>query len=713
MLWILTIFILILVLILLFAFFIHQKLQNPTCGANISSTSQYCSDGQIIRKTTPTSCDPTNDAANYHNMSFFFEYITRVYLQESTLQSDLENAFGKENVFKGNFIFAIPEILRILTSDFGNNASTPYGMMSFLQTYMPCISQKTQFCQNLNPGETNSAYQILVSSACSEYINLENKIQKPCPFVINDSNPNILIQNLETFNNLGALGSISLNYNQSIVLKGTIPLSSLHLNYWSFNLYLTDSFNPNVLCAPYEQVYAASIAPPLNAFTSVSISGKKFNPLTGQGCLVEGQISFYIIVACEATLASQIQSKLDTSSVDFMYVYKVPVSPNSAITESSLPNPNQIQKEDAMFHPEYQRLNLFLRLSPNPRATATQLEALKQFVYRKENLFQVSLVQQTLPSSPIFFKREELPTLLPPPYNEQQNLKIPYHDICKKVRKSLSSGGYSNFKLKTRNSLLNIMAPLYHSVLKTKLPYKGGWQAIQLAGNAQADNYDANYFLSQSACLTDNDALVSISVNHSALGNGIYNSINIVDTNKAYGYNAVVLDRTYPYLYYVILIGRSASFLVQTESRLKQQLKGLNVFFEKIIITTGDSIYGEVPLCHLLTQIERVYLNTVYSSSSNPNQIYNLTKLFGDNLNQLLTENNDQEDVWKSLSNVVGCDPSTLIHTTFYKTTYLDPKTTYARLAVLFMILVLIVIFVISIYLIIRTKKPFKESQKK
>ena len=386
--------------------------------------------------------------------------------------------------------------------------------------------------------------------------------------------------------------------------------------------------------------------------------------------MTKGHVRFYTILSLDPVLADRVRKRLESSApypYDFIYTFEVPAGPGSMKIDPTIQNPNGLTTHDAAYHPSYQRLTCLLRLSPSPRATAEQKNRMEAFIYAKApytNYFDVVLVDFGAPSrhpSSNLYSSYHLPPMIPPPINETAQYGKEFRRIRSLVRHKLWWSGYSTSSLRTRNSVLNIFAPLYRNLLTTTKPYLGGFQALQLAGNGQGDNYDAQYRLSQSGCLTDNNAMVALCTNHASFRNCAYNSINVIDSNKAYGYDGVVLDRTFPYRYYMVLIGRNVDFLQQVETRVRQGLGAMqnDVYFHKIFVRTGPTSQGDVPLCHRLLMVERTYLNTAFPSQTDPGTTYRLTDLFGDNLDGL--RHDAPDEAWKSLSNVVAPQNETLL----------------------------------------------------
>lgn len=689
-------YILLIVLILIIiSGLIYLRLRNPRCGSDFNPNLRSCNDhGKIVVLDAPdTTCDPKNEFQYVTDILGFLEYISKIQARKNALYELLSQKQFK--TYPGIFLFAIPELLRVLPTDFGQNQITPYGIVSFYDLYKPCISNTVSFCDNLFGVEANA----IQKAACIEY--LKTSPTNACPFLIHDTNPNIFIKDVNFFNYIGLLGSISVNYNQVVVMFVDLPVADLNLNYWSFNVYLADSLNPDAICSPYRQVYAASVVPPLNMFTAVAVSGKKFNPLTAQAnTVVQGHVRLYLVIALDQNLADNVVRALPKE--DLVHIFKIPSAENTMPIDDSLQNPNNITTRDRLFNPAFQRLACFLRLSPAIRSTEQNHQTLNDFIYMRQpytNNFNVCMVE--FPSSSLLFAFPRFPQQISPVFSETCQLRQDYYHINRLLRQSISSGGFSNHKLKIRDTILNIFGPMYHNILNTKMPYKGGYQAIQLAGNAQADNYDANYCLSEGVCLLDTDILVSIAINHSRFGNCIYNNINIVDINKSFGYASIDLDASVPYDYYIVLSGRNQQLLLLTQQRITSALQGYSVKIDWIYLTTGASSDGAIPLCHQLLYVERVYVNLLYTSTHDPNTIYDIRALFGNNLDELYP--NVAEDAWTSLQMTTAPLSTVLLKPRYYKVSY--DANWIKKILWSLIICIILIIFVMVVYQLIGRKK--------
>lgn len=509
-----------------------------------------------------------------------------------------------------------------------------------------------------------------------------------CPFALTDHSTGPFIDDKGFFDVIGLLGAFSLSPKQAVVIYSTIPVADLHLNYWSYNLYLMDNYRSDQRCSPYRQVHAASILPPFNMFCFAAGCNKAINPLTAaENAVVPGSVCFYLIIVCDKTLGDKIKTRLEEEPphpYDMMHVFEVPAGKGSQKLDPNLPNPNGLSENDAAYDFKNQRLACFLRISPRPASSVLQLQNIDRFIRQEppfENHSEIVLLDSgnVRPFSPCpppqmlpdFYR---LPPMIAPRVDEistghQQEMMTLSRVFVEELRRT----GFSVSNLQTRNSTLNIFGPMDRKILNTTLPYRGGFQAVQMAGNGQADNYDAQYRLSQSTCLDDSSVLVALCVNHAGLGNVIYNSINLIDTNKAFGVEAVELDSQSPELYYIVLAGRNMSLLNQTENLFRNSLESKRkhlvkkVSLHKIFVETGPSIEGSVPMCHAMLYVERSYLNTRYQSATNGKTIYSLQDLFGGNFDQLLSDRKDDQDAWDSLVNTAAPDNRTLAAPIYFR----------------------------------------------
>ena len=696
--WITLAAILIFLLIILIVLKLYLRLKHPYCGSNFNPNMRYCDPKKAKLKTGDFSCDP-KEAFQYN------QYITQFleYLHHAEQKSDhrLYKYFSShvQDVTPGLFYFAIPELLKLLPTDFGQNQYTPYGILSFFNAYPSCISYINSLCHHLFQQTDENKFGELF---CVSFLRwMKERFHHSCPFPIKDINSDIVIEDVDFFNEIGLLGSFSMRTSQVTVLSIKFPVKTLDLNYWSFNLYLSDSLDANARCYPYRQTLVASIAPPFNIYTAASYDATPQNPI------LKEFVSGFLIIASDKVLAEHTKKMLADApffdaSRDFLHIMPIPSGKNSMIIDPELPNPNSMASEDPMFHPEFQRLSLFLRLSPKPSASTTASENMKNVIYLRSELvsFEVLMINFPESSEKQLFGRPSLPLMIDPPYNEIDVLQNEFRTISNRIHRRFWSKFYWTHRLACRNSVANLFAPLYRHILKNPdLQYKGGYQAIQMAGNGQGDNYDAQYRASGGCCLGNNDVLLSFSVNHAFFGNCISNSINLIDLNKAYGFASVQIDEQLSFPYYIVLFSRSNEILNRTEtiilSELDDNLKN-KIKIYKIFVRTGPSLEDGFPICHQALLIERVYLNTNYVSKTSNATTYNLYNVFGENLSDGPSSDNKDDDRWKSLSNVVAPKNNLLIKPFYLRMTYSDKNPQTIVLIGIYTILILFGILIIG-----------------
>ena len=698
----LTLFALFIIVMTLF----YLVSQQPTCGGTLDPTLRYCNPKTsrlVSGKVIPESeCNPISEAEKLAVATEFVDYMKRINESVSNeMALRLQKFFPQAKIYQGSLFFAIPPLLKLLASDFGQNELTPYGIISFSDMYLKsCISNSAEFCRKVAKGNE------LVSVLCQQYLTHLSKESEGCPFHVTDSNKNLQIQDVGFFNLIGSLGTFSLLPSQCLVVYYDFPVGLLPLNYWSFNLYLADRLEQKT-CSPYRQTYLASLTPPLNCFMTPALAGKKFNPITGKGDLVTpSRIRFYMIVSLNESVAQKIVDFIQQTSTslpyDFIHVFHVPTGPHSMVLDPNLPNPNKIDESRSLYNPETDRLSLFLRLSPDPSKDYEHM--LKQYIYSDEpftkNACEVCLVdlENVIPESKLNLSQTKYqqPTYINPIFNEKANFSSTFHKFISSFSSSLYWNDMSVAKLPLRNSVLNIFAPLFPSILDTSKPYLGGWQAVQLAGCAQGDNPDTQYRLSGSVCLSKNDVMISVAVNHSKFGNCLYNNINVVDINKAYSISSTTLTKEIVDDIYIIVIGRNASLVDHVKNILNDASKRFQTIAQigiyPITMKTGPSFENGVPMCHQVLMVERVYVNMQYPSTQFEHVEYNLQEVFGEFLQDVLLEN-ENKDSWKSLVNVCAPLVDTLVPPKFYKVSYPSYRKYVVTFSTIFLCILIFVMF--------------------
>lgn len=649
---ILFLWVFICLLLACFILFVLYRLRSPRCGGYLDPQSLFCDKrGQIV---SSNSCgSPTTDFVG--DMATFLDYIRRAKtIQGNEDVKTLLSPLGK--TYKGLLLFAIPELLKILPSDFGQNYISPYGFISFFDSYFPCIDNVSDFCRFVTRHQPAPFTEI-----CRLYVEEQKAKNQECPFPIRDDSPGVLVQDKGFFNAIGLLGAFSLTPSQIVVFYQEIPVAKLNLMYWSFNLYIVDSLDPGAVCSPYRQINFASIASSFNMFHSVGLSGKRFNPLVAdKNTVKKGYVCVYVTISINPLLSEKVEQLLKSSKKPFDAIrsFVVATGKDSVRLDPTIPNPNTIPRDAAAFDPKTQRLACLLRVVPDPAQNQAEKEFLHNYIYGVDNRLEVVLLESNIPETSRL-DHYFLPMSIAPIYDEKQNLTSQFRDLQKKFLRGFSSLGFVSSTLPTRNSLLNVVAPFYRHILNTKHSFEGGYQAIQLAGNAQGDNPDAHYRLSKAVCLTGDEVFLGLCVNHLYYKNTVFNSINIVDVNKAYGYDGFTTDPSYPF--YVVLTGRDNGTL----NLVRQRLAGSGVVIKTIYLDTE-----EVPVCNRVLMVERIYLNNLYRSQKNPETLYNLVDVFGGRY-RTIDESLDA-DAYESLRNLTRPDLDRLISPFFCKATRID-----------------------------------------
>ena len=642
---------LVLFFIILFVFFVfllcgylvYFRFEQPYCGGKLDSSSLLC-DNQKEQ-----SCNPKDSVIYYKDIGKSLQYIFRLYNKQKFIVSP--SAEGEYEISKGVFFFGIPDILRALPTDFGQNSLSPYGFISFLPLYPACISNKSDFCSQLFTASKSSLVSSAAQLECVSFLNGLSSQNPECKFPVNDSSPDVYIDNNVFFNEIGMLGAFSIYENQCVLLRFKIPQSKLGLMYWSFNFYIADSLGKNNICSPTYQAIVGSLTHSLNLFHVAAQSRKRKNPF-------KDDFDIIIIVSYNEKVTENAQklisSNRDLDDIDMVHEFRVPTTKGSLTLTKELPNPNLYNKDSRLFNPETDRLAVLLRLTPRKNDNDQQLE---NYIYQvSRNDFSVNLIEfkkDLIGFQPYGFTPN--PKQLEAPFNEFELFGSIFRKMGNDIMANLEVNLYNVEKLKVRNSLLNITAPLYRNVLNGNVPYKGGYQAIQLAGNMQGDNPDAQYRLGQSVCLSKEDSvLMTIGLNHQSFQNCLFNTYNVTDSVKAYGYSAFLPNKVSTYVLY--LIGRSKETLnylsKQLENLFSKKYPDIDVETKICIVKTGTTQEFAIPYCHPLLNIERIYINPNYCSLSDPTKSYSLWSIFGDALNDFNTDISD--DQWRSLINTTG-----------------------------------------------------------
>jgi len=163
-----SLFIIVSLFILLFMIIIiWYLLQDPKCGGYFDPKSRWCSQGRLVSNSPiPLECNPQDTLSYIQSMLSFLKYIQQMMekTNDNTKLTTFLSPLGKTR--KGIVLFAIPSLLQIMPSDFGQNYSTPYGIVSFFNEYLPCIQQTDAFCKFISGSNKNEMIPIV----CKEYL---------------------------------------------------------------------------------------------------------------------------------------------------------------------------------------------------------------------------------------------------------------------------------------------------------------------------------------------------------------------------------------------------------------------------------------------------------------------------------------------------------------------------------------------------------------
>lgn len=161
-------------LLIFLTILIFGKLRAPVCIGYLDPNGRWCaSGGQLVsKKPIPSSkCDPRPIETFGTNMIDFLDYLETQTLI-SKRQHKLANALAPlGKTYHGFLLFALPELLKIMPSDFGQNHSTPYGIVCFYDVFMDCIQEKQKVCTFLAGPNKDP----LVLAGCNFYLNLKKR----------------------------------------------------------------------------------------------------------------------------------------------------------------------------------------------------------------------------------------------------------------------------------------------------------------------------------------------------------------------------------------------------------------------------------------------------------------------------------------------------------------------------------------------------------
>lgn len=690
-------------ILLLIGYLVYFKVEQPYCGGKLDSKSLLCN------QEKEEECNPKDNVIYYKDIAKSLQYIFRLYNKQNFILTALPTE--EYRVYKGVFFFGIPEILRALPTDFGQNSLSPYGFISFLPMYPSCISNKSDFCAQLFSSTKSNLISNAAQLECVSFLNgLANKAGN-CKFPVNDGSPNVYIENNAFFNEIGMLGAFSIDENQCVLLRFKIPQSELDLLYWSFNFYIADSLGKNNICSPTYQAIVGSLTHSLNLFHVAAKSKNRKNPFKDDFDIII-LVSYNDMVT--EKVRDMISSDVNLKDIDMVHVFQVPTTKGSLTLSKDLPNPNLYDEETPLFNPKTDRLAVLLRLTPRKNDKIEQTKLQNFINQNNRNDFSVNLIEfernQFFNLKPYNFIPN--PKQLEAPYNEYDLFGQMFRKMNNEIALNLRLNLYNVEKLKVRNSLLNITAPLFRNVLNGNVPYKGGYQAVQLAGNMQGDNPDAQYRLGQSVCLTNKSSiLITFGLNHQSFQNCLFNTYNVTDSVKAYGYEAFLPNKDSTYLLY--LIGRSKENLNYLSEQMNNffvnKYPDVKIDIKICIVKTGSTQEFAVPYCHPMLNIERIYINPNYSSLADSSKSYSLWNIFGDSLNDF--NENISEDEWNSLINTTGPLVNNYMEPFMYKIEKNDVNILIITLSVLLGI-VFITLLSVIIFLSVQKIKTNKKRNK-
>jgi hypothetical protein len=675
-----TLLVIILIIIAVVLYFLYRE---PQCGCNVDPSQFQCSKiGKPIRvQTKKCKNKDETDSNKLKNILLYLQYMRQLRQGQDKMTILTEDILWNPDeapieIIRGTFYFAIDVLLDLLPTDFGQNKQTPYGIMSFFTPSFSCLSDS--FCTDL----FQSANSPVLVDSCKKFVSYQREKfeNRPCPFPLSSSNSSgLYLMDPALYDELGLLGALSIQTNDVMVVYSHIPVSSLHLNYWSFTIYLADHVKPNERCYPFRQISASSLCPPLNMFNCLHYcpdSWTEFNPF------LLDSVHVFTIISLNKKLIERVRGKLEERYGGLknrvIHSFEIPSAPGVRI-QDNLPNPNKLTKDSTYFDETYDRFVLFLRLSSFPDFDPAML---KEYIDQRT----------TTDFQTVLYRFEETTEIERCPFRSFPSIMDPFLDEVKEKSDdfySTFSTLYSemtafpeyhiiNQSIQCNNSILNIFAPLFKNIKNSTIPYVDGLQAFQMAGNAQADNHDAQYRTSKVVCISPNNVFLAFCINHSYLHNCIYNNINLVDYSKALSIFSTALDFSTPYLYYLVICARSSVLLDKIESKLSS----LSISC-KIVRYVIDP---NINFCHPFLFVERVYLNTYLASSS-----LDLFTLYGPDLQQSISSLSP--DILQNFSGICAPQNANLLKPIYMHLSYNEPTFYYSGILSLFVLFFLLVFF--------------------
>lgn len=568
-------------------FIIKKQTQNLVCPGYLNLTKGQCSDDgkyYMSFKTRSKECDPVIQDIKKRDTILLAGKLALQYITDSLNEDDdsLERLFQEKqiNYYKGIFYFLLKPFLTVLPTNFGQNFITPYGTPSFIADYIKCIPDIKIVCQDL----LNSPEYI---STCSTYFQELEKFSNPTTPNCNISDPKLYENPL--YVELGLLGALSITPSQALLITGVIK-KEIGLKYWSFTPYLADRYNASDKCSPYNHIYFSSLTDPFNNFTQY---------------LDNTEFRFALLTTINPNVGEYVNKLLeDTNQFDYIHRFDIPSGKNTMKIQPNLLNPNRLTEEDSVFNYETDRLSILFRMNVE-NSLSIKFEEFKlnpgfqTYILDFKDTIQSQFYIQTTP----------LKTCLPLLTNETF-LQPTRNEIEIYIMKNILQSTHKTVKIHCFDSLLGTFAPLDKKVYSNMFSYENGLQAIQMASNANGDNPDAWYKISQPQCMSEEDVMVSICVNHTTLRNSMYCNINVLDKQIGRGiYSLEIFDENISTPFYGIVIGRNKNMIEDVKTQIQKRFGQDQILLKEYLIQTGKTMDWNVPMCHQLLFIERSYLN--------------------------------------------------------------------------------------------------------
>jgi hypothetical protein len=305
-----------------------------------------------------------------------------------------------------------------------------------------------------------------------------------------------------------------------------------------------------------------------------------------------------LIVSINASLGDRVEQTIRSAPssvpVDVIHRFNIPSNPGSMRLQEDLINPNHYTGKEPLYNPDTDTIGIFFRCNGDNTDA---------FIQQPE----VEVLLVDFPSVGfIGYDRTPFPEYHSPHTDEQSySIRLAKTSMWASSRIVLDHW-YFPSKVGLFTSLNSVIAPKDPGVYGNRYPYKDGIQAIQMAGNAQADNHDAWYKLSHLTCLGPTDVLVGFFVNHALIRNSLFCSVNIVNKNKAFGIHEISSEK-FNTPYYVVLTGRDQEILSKVADSIRKTCTD-DVFVHEFWLETGDFKDQKTPICDQILIVERTYV---------------------------------------------------------------------------------------------------------